>query len=948
MHSPNNRHCQCHSCNHPCAHICKTRKPKGKRWTDEMAHMCHFSSKPHAHMCCGGEDLPSAAQPIMEPGISWKHSEVISSLRAVPIEPQSHRRKSATVPDAEMRPSKKSPRKLSPTFNGSAILERTGSDISISSLPSSSSVAEVYIGRSVLTDESDIDSETERSLEQVAVAATTTSNNAKVGNKQGLRSLVACFFANSLRNLKKFDKKEKPLTSGATRSQRNRKRSQQLLSRSEKDKLRHKPAKLGLSSTDASYGDIPSSVANTAPLNSLSSDISHPVCYAQDVNVRPSVLYSSSSSPRYASTSKAMKQSGLKSSPPCRISEFVQRQIDGHISEEVTNSTSSSSAPKATSVERPERPSTNASTENTSSPRRRRLKGPAPKPPIYMTQCSSSPLSTNFVSTSCPSSLPQSPSNSSVVTSSSTASKKNHHHHHHHKVVHSKSPVPLPPNLTRSLSEQKQLNMKNMINAMAEFRSEVNLQEEEKAVIAGQSTITETDENIVLIYEHKSVKQMEEAIYQIPQSLKPVEDAPPPPPLPPPLPVKTFDPYKMFGCEYNTNTKRLEKRKFGPLDPTILNRSQSMPFTEYTCCLFHWNQYLASLNEFTPMFSCENEADFHPCVKKDPLPVRKPNCCDCEDEIKKPEQQQQQQQECDDSDLMNALLSPKHSVRYKKTSTPKSSKKNSSSDINNNENNQAEFLRTMSDGSLTTSTTTVVEFINDDDECKENDGKDQKNVAVDSKETSERRFLSDVFCQANLPEKPPRRYKHYKHSCRCRQMKSRQNRHCRHHCAHHLDQCCPPKSGNIWLTSSTSDHSLSSLSSSTSTLSESSTLRTSTGLDFTTLGPQQQQQFVASISPFGDATIPTDADTGGALYKERNLLDLIAGRSPISAERLFKSAENNFPGESFLFEEKPSGFSPDLFQSKVLNYLHKMLIGLCFFYCSRSKIKWKGLLSTTD
>lgn len=48
-------HCLCTNCNHPCAHLCKTKKPKGRK--TDMAHMCHFSQKPHNKLCCGGEEL---------------------------------------------------------------------------------------------------------------------------------------------------------------------------------------------------------------------------------------------------------------------------------------------------------------------------------------------------------------------------------------------------------------------------------------------------------------------------------------------------------------------------------------------------------------------------------------------------------------------------------------------------------------------------------------------------------------------------------------------------------------------------------------------------------------------------------------------------------------------------------------------------------------------------
>lgn len=913
MHSPNNRHCQCHSCNHPCAHICKTRKPKGKRWTDEMAHMCHFSSKPHAHMCCGGEDLPSAAQPIMEPGISWKHSEVISSLRTVPTEPHSHRRKSVNMQSHDAEMPKKSPRKLSPSYacdNRTALLERTGSDLSISSLPSSSSVAEVFIGRSVLTDESDIDSETERSLE----------SSSKAGNKQGFRSLVACFLANSLR-LKKFDKTKETKASVSQRRKRNKKYSRK------DDRLRAKPNKLGLSSTDASYADIPSIVANTQPFNSLSSDIAR---HANEANIRPTVLYTS---PRYAScNSKSLK--GLKNSP-CRLNEFAQQHhhIDGHISEEVTNS-SSSSAQKNISVDRSEpidmRPSTNASSENTASPRRRRNKGPAPKPPISTTQYSSSPMSTNNVSTSCPSSLPQSPSNSSIVTSSSATSKNQ-------KFVPAKSPVPLPPNLTRSLSEQKQLNLKNRMTAMQTYRSEVNLQDSQQGV---EPVTNENDDNIIVVCEPtvtKKAKQHEgisEPIYQTPTSVMAlIEDD-----LPPKLPAKTFNVRRAFGCDYNFQTQRLEKSINSNNESMI--RSQSMPFSQYTCCMYHWKQYLSTIAEPSLVVKCDNKKTLPRCSPKCYASNRSESDCDSETEDL-----------IVASELMNALLSPKHSVRFKK-SKKQTDFESPRKDSSNFGNGQLEFLRALSDGSLTNSTATVVEFINDEDGEKESGQKQNCNGKNETEEKCpdnssqnvyNQRCLSDVFCQTNfpeVPEKPPRKYKHHKHSCRCRPLKSRShNRHCRHHhsCSHYVD-CCPSSQNlpfmsanertcaNVWLTSSTSDHSLSSLSSSTSTLSESSTLRTSSVLSNDTSRPQNIRP---SISPFGDS-IPHFNETDINLFKEDSFTEIIAGRSPISTERLFKSAENSFPtlldGNNtdfvlFDHDKNPSTYNTDILHRMCLRFL---------------------------
>ena len=954
VHHPNNRHCQCASCNHPCAHICKTRKPKGKRWTEDMAHMCHFSSKPHAHMCCGGEDLPSAAQPIIEPGVSWKHSNVIASLRTVPTELHP-RRKSVTINRAKRDKNvaadfKKSPQQHpphhqhpalhSPSYNirdncNSALLERTGSDISISSLPSSSSVAEVYVGRSVLTDESDIDSETERSLDSNSKA----SNN----NKQGLRSLVACFIANSLR-LRKFDKEKKNhFNSNRNRASKRTKKS----SRLEKDKFRskqHRP--IGLSSTEgSSYADIPSSVHNSQHLPSLSLDTSSRHVN-ESINKPPTVTFPSSIS----SNHNVIKETRIKRNSFFRKDNISQTHyINEHISEEVTYS-SNSSGPRVSSFELADsRPSTNASTDNAVSPRRRRHKGPAPKPPIT-TQCSCSPLSTtNNMSTSCSFSVPQSPTNSSMVTSLSASS--------HNQVSVTRSPTLLPPHLTRSLSEQKTLNMKNIIEALPTFRSEVNLQnmtnrnsEPSQRIFDDFLESKENEESIVLLYnercpttklisKNKQTQMIDPltqdnnnftnnnqySIYQMPFPIRTIIDE-----IPPDLPIKTFNHMKIFGCTYNNETKKLEKKN----NIDCIPRSQSMPFS---CCQHHWKEYLNSVAKSGHII----KPDYSHCHMTNSTqhhhhPIKlcyTPKCdhkCFVLSNLEASACENDAEQECFfSSDLMNALLSPQHSFRcnqHKKQNV--SNKLNSAyspkSVCNVFEHN--EFIRALSDGSLTnTSAATIIEYINDDSSNGDDSNKPINSETVINEATKanvsnlmdsipNEKDVSDVFCQTNFDEtfeRPsPHRYKN--HKCRYRHVgKQRNHRHCqqqRHNCAdmHHSACCCAAQmvtyfgaedvrtSKNFaWLTSSTSDHSLSSLSSSTSTLSEASTFRTSSSVSNETHVNHVKpllHQCTSSMSPFGETHSHFNSVDHQSFYSGVDT----PGRSPISSEKLFKSAENNF------------------------------------------------------
>lgn len=703
--------------------------------------MCHFSSKPHASMCCGGEDLATASEPIKEPGASWRHSEVISSLRTVPTEIIHQRKSTIThssitmhqIKEPEMLMKKSSSTKQqnadsSPNFQreqlDSALLERTGSDLSISSLPSSSSVADIYIGRSVLTDESDIDSETERSLD----------SNAKANNKQGFRSLVACFLANSLRlkSIKSHSEKRNnnKINKPADRSHMRRRKFPDKHHHDyhpqeahphhhhhhENRKVRkNRPIqRLGLSSTDTSYNiDIPSSVPNTQQNNSLSSDISHqqindghpsPLPPPPSLPLQNPLLASQSQSlttafsPRFHPCNSKTNFYASKSSP-YRMTEMMQQHhIDGHISEEITNSSSSSTQRNTRTESSDKRTSNYASSENFQSPRRRRNKGPAPKPPKtgnnhrQRTECSSSPMSNNdAVSTSC-NSFPQSLSNSSLTTNCSSKAQ----------VIVTKSPIQHPPNLVRSLSEHKQLNMKNLINALPSYRSEINLQE----VISNKSDVDESKKNGLKVSDEiddkSNIRKDDfESIYEIPLCGKELLEKD----ILPMLPEKTFDPLKVFGCTMNAETKRLESNHIQNSSPSI-SRSKSMPFAKYTCCVFHWKEYLATLTE-----NQKNDKSI-PCPERELCDVLLvDDLCDCKTDTELI------------SNLTNALLSPKHSVRFKKNdfqlrkSTTDHSK-NGKETIDNllNEMNNFELIRVMSDGSLTntTSATTVVEYIHND------------------------------------------------------------------------------------------------------------------------------------------------------------------------------------------------------------------------------------------
>ena len=491
VHTTNERHCQCPSCNHPCAHICKTTKPKGRTRVDDLvgrpglAHMCHFSSKPHAKMCCGGEDLACATKPLTAPGTSWMPMHDMASFRTVPTEPIlrpksvkiEDKRKALSAPTS-VTPNESSHhhhRKHSPSAipTESKLTERSGSDLSISSLPSSGGSPRIYYRRGVLTDESDFDSDTDRSHSPRFSALTTMS---------GLKSLVACFAnPSSLREKKRLKEK---------RRRKLRKQKRRAKINFIDNRQRHRR---GLS-TDTSY-----SCETTHSQNQTSSIVSNISSSKMRTDANPDEQKKSVSpkhmtaQPQNEIHNEANKESkehkehkdvnAVKEEHPAseiidreETSEERRHRLDGEpISEgnegqDVCTSSSKSSGHLITTKADIEstvnhRSPSSHSTFSELSPRRRSKKTtPAPPPPP---PTSTSPTSLNNMSISS-TSLPQTPTHSSTCGSVSR------------RRSYKKQPAPTPPNLTRSLSEQKQLNMKNVINAVPSFRSEIDLQGESR------------------------------------------------------------------------------------------------------------------------------------------------------------------------------------------------------------------------------------------------------------------------------------------------------------------------------------------------------------------------------------------------------------------------------------------------------------------------------------
>ena len=223
VHAPNMEHCLCQNCNHPCAHLCKTAKPKGKKGKKDVkiAHMCHFSHKPHGKLCCGGEDLlyesitsPKTSIPadplceshyVVERRLS-EHSSCKSRCKSSKSETRERKKKKKKSGSSERRssslpaPSDTAARDQcdeiceSQQAEGSAAGQepgsRSGSELSVASLPSTTSPVEVFIARGALTDESDVDFDLLHSIAARTPSELSFGERGRVSG--GLRSLVSC------------------------------------------------------------------------------------------------------------------------------------------------------------------------------------------------------------------------------------------------------------------------------------------------------------------------------------------------------------------------------------------------------------------------------------------------------------------------------------------------------------------------------------------------------------------------------------------------------------------------------------------------------------------------------------------------------------------------------------------------------------------------------------
>lgn len=180
-----------------------------------MAHMCHFSHKPHGKLCCGGEQLiyeDVIRSPRQSMAVSSRERRRLSKSSDVGRKSSSHsseraRRRCSNPRHIDNEPRRPSsvPPPASPTAQDHhdeddgdddghidrGLKRRTGSELSVSSLPSTTSPVEVFIARGALTDESGADSNFE-SGSQHSYAHFGPGNRVT----GGFRSLVSCLVPN--------------------------------------------------------------------------------------------------------------------------------------------------------------------------------------------------------------------------------------------------------------------------------------------------------------------------------------------------------------------------------------------------------------------------------------------------------------------------------------------------------------------------------------------------------------------------------------------------------------------------------------------------------------------------------------------------------------------------------------------------------------------------------
>lgn len=585
-------HCLCNNCNHPCAHLCKTTKsvkrkaPRlgkhGKAVDDShhIAHLCHFSHKPHGDgkLCCGGDELfyEGAKSPKQSLALSngsallngekkrdnslvskarkesdssrvrdRENSEPRSSRRSLASHRTGASRRTSSVPTSAERKHRRasSPRPLAPPDKRRGS-NNNGSELSIASLPSTSSPVEVFIARGALTDESEAPESDDEECEPRAASEHVNGGPGSKGRSGGLRSLVSCLVPGiSVSSSKKkqkhrrerFDCKRKkhfqPYTNSScsSRSQsRSRSYHHRGLSTSpepdacepgqaknnECSSKREKPTTNGFHEPDIADSLHVASASSSSPnLLSPVRDRDRFVAteaylsYARTVSMQNTIDASSRSPivtplpPLLHHNSPASKSekliAELPAPPPASVSKSPQmlRAPSGESSASLGPSPSGSSRNSGrlvttkADVEVTRSPSMHSSGSSLLTPggRRKKCKAPAP-PPLSPGSHNASPSSTSVTSPV-----------TSPATSASLGIKR--------KSLKSR-PAPTPPPLkallTRSMSEQKQLNVKNLLNAAPSFRSEVDL----KAASKKQQTTTQTLEGDALIISYEEISSV--------------------------------------------------------------------------------------------------------------------------------------------------------------------------------------------------------------------------------------------------------------------------------------------------------------------------------------------------------------------------------------------------------------------------------------------------------
>lgn len=637
-----------------------------------MAHMCHFSSKPHAKLCCGGEDLPCAMHPITEPGTSWLHHPDMASFRTVvhssPL--LTTRRKIPTDKKAISAPTSVERNSASPrTGKEKPLAERTAeraaeSDISISSIASSKSPAEIYAAKGLITDDSDVDTYTDR------------SSSPNFFEKYSKAALIACFGGSD----------ETPSHTSSIRKRRSGKLRTKKKVRGIRNPHIHSgfgyatPYSTSYHSQTQSRNHRSSRRRGLSTDTSVEGDTTHcshchislttpsplPKNYPEGSPKRPkSLTPPPPNSPNLSSTKQQKQQEEHKHDhrdvPPGKHPETIP---EGENSQNNSNSTNGNEGGNKDFCSKTSRNviTTKADIESTVTrrslsspshsigssiiitPHHRRKKGPAPLVPT--TSTSNSPVS--FSQSMSSGSISFSPNQNRSSFSTNPATDPS-----------------LVLNLTRSISEHKKINMKNYINAFPSCRSEVDLQDATRKSLSSFENIDELalDDNKLISQKAKIIKVNDqvpsknirtktsdqkiiqkndvsiqvETLHLMQNHSKYYNEIPKLY-----LPKKTFHPVSTFGCDCNEKSNHFNNVR--PRKGSIGKRSYSFSLSDHNRSNVKSNQ-----EEFRSIDLSQFSKD------------------------------------------LDALLSPKHEVIKSKT--------------------ESSLLKRGSDGSITSSAT-VVEFLN--------------------------------------------------------------------------------------------------------------------------------------------------------------------------------------------------------------------------------------------